>query len=158
MQLMPSTARFVAELTGATLGKPDSKKERAALNDPEYNLMLAQEYVKLLLRDTHIRNNLILFAASYNQGPTATARWQAAHPEYRDDPLLFIESIPAKEARVFTQKVLTNYWIYRQRLGQPMPDLDALAGGKWPTYTAYDGAPTRSAAVQTGDGLYARQN
>jgi hypothetical protein len=54
--------------------------------------------------------------------------------------------------------VLTNYWIYRQRLDQPMPDLDALAAGKWPTYTAYDGATTRSAAIQTGDGLYARQN
>jgi len=158
MQLMPATARSVAESAGATLGKPDSKKERDALNDPEYNLMLAQEYVKLLLRDAHIKNNLVLFAASYNQGPTATARWEAAHPEYRDDPLLFIESIPAKEARVFTQKVLTNYWIYRQRLGQPMPDLDALAAGKWPTYTAYDGAMTKSAAVQTGDGLYARQN
>jgi soluble lytic murein transglycosylase-like protein len=158
MQLMPATARFVAEITGTSLGSRDSKKERAALNDPEYNLMLAQEYVKLLLRDTHIRNNLILFAASYNQGPTATARWEAAHPEYRDDPLLFVESIPSKEARSFTQKVLTNYWIYRQRLGQPMPDLEALAGGKWPTYTAYDGAATKSAAVQSGDGRYARQN
>ena len=158
MQLMPSTARSMAELTGAPLGKHNSKKERAALNDPEYNLMLAQEYVKLLLRDPRISNNLIVFAASYNQGPTATARWETAHPEYRDDPLLFIESIPSKEARTFTQKVLTNYWIYRQRLGQPMPDLDALAAGKWPTYTAYDGATTRSAAVQSGDGLYARQN
>src|SRR6185437_11210670 len=158
MQLMPSTARSMAELTGATLGKRNSKKERAALNDPEYNLMLAQEYVKLLLRDPRISNNLIVFAASYNQGPTATARWETAHPEYRDDPLLFIESIPSKEARTFTQKVLTNYWIYRQRLGQPMPDLDALAAGKWPTYTAYDGATTKSAAVQSGDGLYARQN
>ena len=158
MQLMPATARSVAEITGATLGKPDSKKERDTLNDPEYNLMLAQEYVKQLLRDSRIRDNLVLFAASYNQGPTATARWEAAHPEYRDDPLLFIESIPSKEARTFTQKVLTNYWIYRQRLGQPMPDLDALAGGRWPTYTAYDGATTKSAAAQTGDGLYARQN
>jgi soluble lytic murein transglycosylase-like protein len=157
MQLMPATARFVAEITGTSLGSRDSKKERAALNDPENNLMLAQEYVKLLLRDTRIHNNLILFAASYNQGPTATAHWSAAHPEYRDDPLLFIESIPAKEARVFTQKVLTNYWVYRQRLDQPIPDLDALAAGKWPTYTAYDGV-TKSAAVQTGDGLYARQN
>ena len=158
MQLMPSTARFIAELTGTSLGNRDSKKERAALNDPENNLMLAQEYVKLLLRDTRIRNNLILFAASYNQGPTATAHWFAAHPEYRDDPLLFIESIPSKEARGFTQKVLTNYWIYRQRLGQPMPDLDALAAGKWPTYTAHDGAATQSAALQSGDGVYARQN
>jgi soluble lytic murein transglycosylase len=158
MQLMPSTARSMAEITGAPLGKRNSKTERAALKDPEYNLMLAQEYVKVLLRDQHISNNLILFAASYNRGPTATARWEAAHPELRDDPLLFIESIPSKEARVFTQKVLTNYWIYRQRLGQPMPDLDSLAGGKWPTYTAYDGATTRSAAVQSGDGPYARQN
>jgi soluble lytic murein transglycosylase-like protein len=158
MQLMPATARSIAEMTGAPLGERNSKQERAALNDPEYNLMLAQEYVKLLLRDPRISSNLIVFAASYNQGPTATARWEAAHPEYRDDPLLFIESLPSKEARVFTQKVLTNYWIYRQRLDQPMPDLDALAAGKWPTYTAYDGATTRSAAIQTGDGLYARQN
>ena len=116
-------------------------------------------YLKRLLGDPRVKNNLILFAASYNLGPTATARWEAAHPEYRNDPLLFIESIPAKESRVFTEKVLTNYWIYRQRLNQPIPDLDALAAGKWPIYTAYDnGATTRSAAVQTGDGLYARQN
>jgi soluble lytic murein transglycosylase-like protein len=65
MQLMPSTARSMAEITGAPLGKRNSKTERAALKDPEYNLMLAQEYVKVLLRDSHISNNLILFAASY---------------------------------------------------------------------------------------------
>jgi soluble lytic murein transglycosylase-like protein len=158
MQLMPSTARSMAERTGAPLGARNSKKERAALNDPEYNLMLAQEYVRVLLRDSRIKNNLILFAASYNLGPTATVHWQAAHPEYRKDPLLFIESIPSKESRVFTQKVLTNYWIYRQRLGQPMPDLDALAAGKWPTYTALDHATTLSAALETGDPRHARQN
>jgi hypothetical protein len=28
--------------------------------------------------------------------------------------------------------------MYRQRLGQPAPDLDALAAGQWPTYTALD--------------------
>ncbi len=143
MQLMPATARSMAELTGATLGKRNSKTERAALRDPEYNLMLAQEYVQVLLGDQHIENNLVLFAASYNQGPGATARWDAAHPEYRDDPLLFIESLPSKEARTFTLRVLTNYWVYRQRLGQPMPDLDALADGKWPTYTPFDPAATQ---------------
>jgi soluble lytic murein transglycosylase-like protein len=152
MQLMPSTARSMAQLTGAPLGARNSKTERANLNDPEYNLMLAQEYVKVLLGDSHIKNNLILFAAAYNRGPTATVHWEATHPEYRDDPLLFIESIPAQESRVFTLKVLTNYWIYRQRLGQSMPDLDALAAGKWPTYTALDGATTQSAALDAGDG------
>jgi len=155
MQLMPATARSMARLTGAPLGARNSKTERAALNDPEYNLMLAQEYVKVLLGNAHIRNNLILFAAAYNHGPAATARWVAAHPEYRSDPLLFIESIPSKQSRVFTLRVLTNYWIYRQRLGQPMPDLDALAAGHWPTYTAFDGTAIKSAAVEKGDGRHA---
>ena len=72
MQLMPSTARSMAQLTGAPLGARNSKTERAALRDPqEYNLMLAQEYVKVLLGNTHIQNNLVLFAAAYNRGPNA---------------------------------------------------------------------------------------
>lgn len=158
MQLMPATARSMAKLTGAPLGPRNSKTERTNLKDPEYNLMLAQEYVQVLLGDAHIQNNLILFAAAYNHGPAAAARWQQARPEYRDDPLLFIESIPSKQSRVFTLKVLTNYWIYRQRLNQPMPDLDALAAGKWPTYTPFDGAITQSAAVEPGDGQHNAQN
>ncbi len=159
MQLMPATARSMARLTGAPLGPRNGKKEHAALNDPEYNLMLAQEYVKVLLGDNHIQNNLILFAAAYNHGPAAAARWQQARPEYRDDPLLFIESIPSKQSRVFTLRVLTNYWIYRQRLGQKMPDLDSLAAGKWPTYTALDSVTTQSAALDPSDGRqHARQN
>lgn len=159
MQLMPATARSMAQLTGAPLGPRNSKKERAALEDPEYNLMLAQEYVKVLLDDSHIDNNLILFAAAYNHGPAAAARWEQARPEYHNDPLLFIESIPSKESRVFTLRVLTNYWIYRQRLGQRMPDLDALAAGKWPTYIAEDSTTTtQSAALESGDGRHARQN
>ena len=155
MQLMPATARSMAQLAGMPLNTKNAKTERAKLNDPEYNLMLAQEYVKVLLRDGRIKNNLIFFAVSYNGGPTATARWEDEHPEYRADPLLFIESIPSKESRVFTLKVLTNYWIYRQRLGQKVPDLDALAAGKWPTYTPLDRPPTQSAALDDGNSRYA---
>src|SRR3546814_2699478 len=55
-----------------------------------------------------------------------------------DDPLLFIESIPARETRVYVERVLTNLWIYRHRLGQPTPGLDAVAAGEWPRYTALD--------------------
>ena len=36
------------------------------------------------------------------------------------------------------QRVLANYWIYRMRLGQATPDLDARAAGNWPTDTAED--------------------
>lgn len=139
MQLMPATARSMAERTGVALKNNSPKAERAVLNDPETNLLLAQEYVELLLKDPHIRKNLILFAVAYNHGPTAVAHWQETQPAYRDDPLLFLESVPWPESRIFAQRVLTNYWIYRLRLNQPTLDLDALAAGHWPTYIAMDG-------------------
>ncbi len=139
MQLMPATARSMAKRTGTTIASGKSKAAHQQLTDPEFNLMLAQEYVEELLGDDRIKGNLILFAAAYNHGPSAISRWLGARSEYRDDPLLFLESIPAQQSRVFTLRVLTNYWIYRERLDQKTPDLDALAAGHWPTYTALDG-------------------
>jgi hypothetical protein len=53
--------------------------------------------------------------------------------------------VPWEQSRVYTLRVLTNYWIYRMRLDQPTPDLDALAAGKWPTYTAFDGTAVADA-------------
>lgn len=135
MQIMPATARSVARRTGLTpLG------ERTALVDPELNLTLAQEYMAMLLKDEHIRGNLLMFACAWNGGPKAAARWRSARAEFSSDPLLFLESIPAKESRIFTHRVLANYWIYRIRMGQPTQDLDALAAGDWPTYTSLDDA------------------
>lgn len=136
MQMMPATARSVARQTGL---KPLG--EKTALVDPELNMTLAQEYIAMLLNDEHIRGNLLLFACAWNGGPAAAARWQASRAELRKDPLLFLESIPSKESRIFTHRVLANYWVYRIRLGQPTPDLDALAAGGWPTYTAFDNPP-----------------
>ena len=43
---------------------------------------------------------------------------------YDDDPLLFIESLPARETRLFIERVLTNFWIYRAAPGPAR----ALAG------------------------------
>jgi peptidoglycan lytic transglycosylase len=134
MQLMPATAAAMAERTGMPLKRHQA---RDPLAEPEYNLALAQEYISMLLADEHINGNLVLLAAAYNGGPGAVQRWAAAH-ELMRDPLLFIESIPTQQTRIFTERVLANYWIYRQRLGQPSPDLDALAAGRWPTYTALD--------------------
>ena len=137
MQLMPATARAMALRTGVRLARGAHSAEREALTEPELNLALAQEYIVSLIEQEHIGNNLVLIAAAYNSGPGAVQRWEAT-PELRRDPLLFIESIPSRQTRVFTERVLANYWIYRQRLGQPSPDLDALAAGQWPTYTALD--------------------
>ena len=137
MQLMPATAHAMAKRTGVALERGGTQPAREDLAVPELNLALAQEYITTLLEDEHIGGNLVLLAAAYNGGPGALQRWQAA-PELLNDPLLFIESIPAQQTRIFTERVLANYWIYRQRMGQPAPDLDALAAGEWPTYTALD--------------------
>ncbi len=141
MQLMPATARDMAEREGVRLAAAwDEGNDAKSLADPSTNLTLAQEYVRLLLKDERIKGSLLLFTLAYNGGPAAAQRWDALAGSYKHDPLLFLESIPAPEARLFTKHVLTNYWIYRARLGQGTPDLDALAAGEWPTYIARDTA------------------
>jgi soluble lytic murein transglycosylase len=136
MQLMPATARAMLARHGVTM-RPRDQRALDAIADPEINMALAQDYIRLLLRDPHINGNLMLMATAYNGGLGAAQRAQSS-PALRKDPLLYLESIPTGQTRVFTQRVLTNYWIYRLRLGQPSPDLDALAAGRWPTYTALD--------------------
>jgi soluble lytic murein transglycosylase-like protein len=130
----------MARRAGVLLDASNRRQLREALADPEINMALAQEYIGELRESAGIGDNLLLLAAAYNCGPSGPQRWQA-DPQLRDDPLLFLESIPRRETRIFTERVLANYWIYRQRLGQPTPDLDALAAGEWPTYTALDLGP-----------------
>jgi soluble lytic murein transglycosylase-like protein len=118
MQLMPRTAKTVGS------GK---------LTDPATNLELGQRYIRRLLDDSAVKGNLLFLAASYNSGPGNLARWQQAM-HHNGDALLFLESIPVRETRFFVQRVLTNYWTYRNRLGQDAVSLDAIAAGKWPMY------------------------
>jgi hypothetical protein len=66
--------------------------------------------------------------------------------DYGGDPLLFVESLPTLETRLFVERVLTNLWLYRLRLGQPAPSLHALASGEWPRYEALDRSPPQISA------------
>ena len=131
MQLMPETARTVARRAGIHFKGVDD------LVDPVLNLSLGQEYVKQLIEHTQINGNLILLLAAYNGGTAPLTRWQNK-PEYQHDPLLFIESLATTAQQLYVERVLTNMWIYRQRLGQKVPDLDALAANEWPTYVSAD--------------------
>jgi soluble lytic murein transglycosylase-like protein len=89
-------------------------------------------------------NNLIFLAIAYNGGPGNMAKWERKS-DHRDDPLLLIESLPSRETRSFVKRVLTNFWMYRDRLGQSSPSLDALAAGEWPLYIAQDTGAQRLA-------------
>jgi soluble lytic murein transglycosylase len=127
MQLMPATARFVARTTGL----PGSAASQ--LRRPESNIALGQKYLEMLLADENVAGDLFRLAAAWNGGPGNLERWQRDR-RTSEDPLMFIETIPSGETRAFIEHVLANLWIYRHRLGQPSPSLDALAAGRWPGY------------------------
>ncbi len=129
MQLMPGTARAMA--------RRGEKVDGEALLNPAHNLALGQRYIEALLNHEKINGNLFLMVASYNSGPGNIMRWME-RGIHKDDPLLFIETIPARETRQFVEKVLTSAWIYRMRLGQPTSSLDAIAAGDWPVYVPQD--------------------
>jgi len=131
MQLMPSTASFIARDGGFR------KRKRKQLFDPETNLDLGQRYLSHLLADRAVGGNLFLLTTAYNGGPGNLIKWQR-RMDYRGDPLMFIESLPSRETRLFIERVLANLWIYRTRLGQPAPSLDGIASGGWPLYVALD--------------------
>ena len=134
MQLMPATASFIAQ-------RRFHGKQRNKLYDPALNTSLGQKYILHLLENNHIDGDLLLLAAAYNGGPGNLKKWQrrARKGEYTD-ALMFIESIPARETRIFIERVLSNLWMYRERLGEPAPSLDALAAGERPVYIAVDGS------------------
>lgn len=129
MQLMPRTASFVARSTGMKL------KNRSKLYTPETNLELGQRYIEMLLKENDVSQNLFKLAVAWNGGPGNLRKWKR-NTKYLDDPIFFIESIPSFETRNFVERVLTNFWIYRDQLGQDVPSLDAVARGEWPLYTA----------------------
>lgn len=130
MQLMPSTARFISSGTG--YGGASRQ-----LTDPALNIALGQNYLAHLMGTDFIGDNLFWIVAAYNGGPGNLARWQR-EIDPADDPLIFLESIPNRETREFVERVMANYWIYRDQLGQAAPELDAIAEGKWPTYKSTD--------------------
>ena len=103
------------------------------LKVPEINLDVGQEYIEYLLKLKIVDNNLIFLTAAYNGGPGNLQKWKE-NINYLDDPLFFMESIPSRETRWFIEKVLTKYWIYKNKFGSESNSLKLLAYGKNPIY------------------------
>ncbi len=127
MQLMPGTAAVVADASGVTY------QGSGSLYEPGVNLAVGQAWLQMLAGSPMAGQSVIHLLVAYNAGEGRLADWLAnqLHP-VRDDPLLFIESIPGRETRTYVKKVLANLWAYRARLGQPSPSLRALAENRWP--------------------------
>lgn len=119
MQLMPATA---ARLSG------DAKlaKNPSALLDARKNLKLGQAYVGRLL--DQVQGDLVRAVAAYNSGPGTILKTGKALGDAADT-LMVVESMPGGQTREYVQKVMANYWIYRQILGRTTTTLDAAASG-----------------------------
>ncbi len=135
MQLMPATASLMAR----------DGMRRANVFDPAVNIELGQRYIEVLLAEQDVAGDLLRMAVAWNGGPGNLSKWLKA-TNHQDDPLLFIEGITRRETREFAEKLMTNFWIYRDRLGQTTASLDAIAAGHWPAYDRHEERPETEVA------------
>ncbi len=117
MQIMPSTARFVARRIGFDHYRADR------IGEVNVNLRLGTEYLKLVSDDQDGR--ALLASAAYNAGPKRVRKWRAALAAPLDGAI-FAETIPISETRDYVKKVLFNTVVYSAMLGQPPASLHAL--------------------------------
>lgn len=129
MQLMPGTAKLVAHKNKVKWSDMDMSK-------PEHNMFLGQQYIVDLLSQPVIDNSIIKMLAAYNAGIGNVVKFEKSFGTY--DPLLYIESFPAYETRGYIKRVLSNLWLYRARLNQPLTSMQELANGQWPLYNSED--------------------
>ncbi|MSO70569.1 MAG: lytic transglycosylase domain-containing protein [Alphaproteobacteria bacterium] len=146
MQLMPATASYMSREVAI---KRKGQNGRDRLFESDLNFSLGQRYLSYLLDNETVGRDLFRMAVAYNAGPGKLRSWERTVP-YEGDALLFIESIPSQETRLFIERVLSNLWIYRHRLGQDAPDLAAVAAGDWPRYVE-SARKTRNLARRDGN-------
>lgn len=121
MQLMPDTAYHVTKV-----------RDNKALHNIGRNLEVGQMYMNYLSEKPFIEGNLFFLTMAYNAGPGNLLKWQKKM-KYNNDPLMFIETIPARETRLYVKRVMANYWIYDTRLGNQNQSLEQVANNQWPT-------------------------
>ena len=130
MQLMPRTASKI---------KKDHRLRYASkhhLYSLNLNLELGQKLLKELIHNRNIKNSILDTLIGYNAGITRVKKWNKNINE--SDPLAFIESIPIRETRMFIKSILTDLWIYRDKLGQNKLTRSMLANDKWPNIPTQD--------------------
>jgi soluble lytic murein transglycosylase len=104
MQLMPSTADYIARKSGGT------KFERADLATPQINISYGTWYLRYLLTKYH--GNTILSLAAYNAGETVVDKWRRQASEC-GERFTVANHIPFPETRDYVGRVLSARKEYR---------------------------------------------
>ncbi len=107
MQLLPSTARFIASQPGHPAADP------ARLEDPDVNIAYGAWYLRYLL-DRH--GSLPLALAAYNGGTANVSRW-VREAQARGAAFRAPDDVPFPETRRFVRDVQRARSIYRRSYG-----------------------------------------
>lgn len=110
MQLLPSTAHFIAVRTGGTRFTTED------LSTPDVNIAYGSWYLRYLLDEYD--NNEVLALAAYNGGETNVNRWLAdAHARGAS---FGVADIPFSETRAYVQRVLAAKRDYASTFGHEL--------------------------------------
>ncbi|KAA0889466.1 lytic transglycosylase domain-containing protein [Pusillimonas sp. ANT_WB101] len=123
MQLMPATARWVANKIGMSDFRPSS------VNDFDTNTILGTNYLSMVLNN--LSGNEVLATAGYNAGPGRSISWRSTLSAPVEGAV-FAETIPFTETRLYVKNVMSNTIYYsmmftgkpqslKQRLGTVTP-------------------------------------
>ena len=132
MQIMPATARWIAQRLGIKRFDPSE------MQDPAKNIQFGAYYLKHV--QTSLDDSPVLATAAYNAGPSRAQRWRDTAPM---ESAVYIESIPFAETRDYVKKVMSNAMYYAVRFGQPSTLLKDRLGT----------IPARQMSVQPAPGL-----
>jgi len=126
MQLMPSTAKYVAKKIGMVQFTQDQ------INDIGTNLQLGTNYLNMVLGN--LDGSQALATAAYNAGPSRPRSWRSTLPGPVEGAI-FAETIPFNETRGYVKNVMSNATYYaamfenrpqslKQRLGTIAPKVN----------------------------------
>jgi soluble lytic murein transglycosylase len=130
MQIMPATARWIAQRLGI------KKFNTSEMQDPARNIQFGSYYLKHV--QTSLDGSPVLATAAYNAGPGRAQRWRSSQPM---EAAVYIESIPFTETRDYVKKVMSNAMYYATRFGQPSVLLKDRLGVLPPRRTPVPPAP-----------------
>jgi len=107
MQLMPSTARWVAKRLGMN-GHHTTLTETV-----DSNIGLGTYYLRQVLDS--VDKHMVLASAGYNAGPRRAREWAGSRPL---EGAIYIETIPFAETREYVKKVMNNTLFYARLFHQ----------------------------------------
>ncbi len=117
MQVMPSTAKWVAHKLGMKHFRPND------MDDMHTNVLLGTNYMKMVLES--LDNQPVLASAAYNAGPRRAKQWRDHRPL---EGAIYVETIPFTETRDYVKKVMSNAVFYAALFEKRPQSLKARLG------------------------------